>query len=113
MLEQYGINVATGTARFSGNTALYHKYLKRFPEDENFNKLTAALETSDAEAAYHAAHTIKGVAGNLSVDSVFEASLPLNEALKAGDIARGRELYIEFKALYDRACEGIKKFFGM
>lgn len=112
MLDKYGINVATGTARFCGNTALYHKFLKKFPYDENFKKLADALDAGDASEAYHAAHTIKGVAGNLSIDSVFEASIPLNEALKAGDITKGKELYVNFKELYEKACEGIKIFFG-
>lgn len=112
MLEEYGINVVSGTTRFGGNNALYLKYLKKFPQEDSFNKLEQALEAQDVDAAYLAAHTIKGVAGNLSVDSVYEASLPINDALKSGDIVKANQLYPNFRQLYERACKGIKQYFN-
>jgi HPt (histidine-containing phosphotransfer) domain-containing protein len=111
MLEKYGIDTKSGIARFSGNQTLYEKFLKRFLDDKNFEKLQAALETDNIEEAYTAAHTIKGVAGNLSIDSVYNASMPLNEVLKSGDLQTAKILFVDFRKLYDLAIEGIKTAF--
>ena len=80
-----GINVDTALERFLRNSALMEKYLRRFPDDPNYALLCQAMEQGDMEAAFTAAHTLKGVAGNLSLDALFAATsteqmLPLQHA---------------------------------
>lgn len=55
-----------------GNEALLERFLKKFPQDENYQKLCAAMEASDWEAALTAAHTLKGICGNLSIAPLFD-----------------------------------------
>lgn len=87
-----GINTAEGLKRFSGNTAMYEKYLLRFAEDENYSALCEALEQGDVKAAFSAAHALKGVAGNLSLSKLYKSIEPLVEELRAGRLERAPEL---------------------
>lgn len=83
-LLQIGVDVDGGLDRFMGNEALFLKCLRRFPEDSSFPQLEQALLAGDLQAAFVAAHTLKGVSGNLSLDAVFQTSLPVVEALRCG-----------------------------
>lgn len=73
-LRKKGVDVDTALRRFAGNTALYLKYVLCFPEDETMELLAAAVEVRDAEAALVAAHTLKGLAGNLEFAELSEAA---------------------------------------
>jgi HPt (histidine-containing phosphotransfer) domain-containing protein len=78
------INVDDGAKRVGGNMALYKKLLARFSEGDYIETLAAALDGGDAGAAAAAAHTIKGVAANLSLVRVNVISAALEAALKNG-----------------------------
>lgn len=71
-LKQIGINTDSAIERFMGNEALYAKMLKKFLAEPTFAKLTAAVAESNGQAALEASHTLKGVCGNLSIESLFD-----------------------------------------
>ncbi len=83
-LVQAGVDLEGGLERFMGNEALFLKCLRRFPTDTSFQQLEDALSAGDLDGAFMAAHTLKGVSGNLSLDAVFHACLPVVEALRCG-----------------------------
>jgi PAS domain S-box-containing protein len=67
-----GINVERGIKRLQGNQRLYIKLLLAFSEKyENAPAIVEqALQTGDVDAAARITHTIKGVAGNLSLEKL-------------------------------------------
>lgn len=71
-------------ARFSGNEALYLRFLLRFPQDPTWEQLCQAWEAGDAAAEERAAHTLKGIAANLGLGAVYADSAALVDALRAG-----------------------------
>lgn len=64
------------------NDTLIRKFVLRFPADKSFDTLKAALESGDTEAAFVAAHTLKGVALNLAFKKLAEAAITLTDALR-------------------------------
>lgn len=82
MLENAGIDVDTALRRMMNNEALLIKFLKKFGEDDSYKNLKAAMVTGDRRAAFIAAHTLKGVAGNLGLDGVMNAVMPIVESLR-------------------------------
>ena len=66
------------------NDAFVERWLKRVPEDENFALLSAAFETNDAEEAFRAAHTLKGLTANMELHPLAESCAALTEKLRAG-----------------------------
>lgn len=72
LLKQVGINTDSAIERFMGNEALYAKMLKKFLDDRTFIKLTESVSEVNSQAAFEASHTLKGICGNLSIESLFD-----------------------------------------
>lgn len=108
-LEAAGIDVEEALGRFMDNEELMLRFLLRFPQDENFALLRQALEQGDVRRAFEAAHTLKGVAGNLSVTGVFRQTGRLVELLRAGDLAAASAAMPELEAEYDRAVRALRE----
>ena len=95
-----GVDVDEVLDRFMGNEALMLKFLLRFPADENFSKLRQAMARHDAAGAFEAAHTLKGVTGNLSLKALYQLLIPLVEDLPRGDLAAAAGRMPELEAQY-------------
>lgn len=106
-LEENGILVEEGTARFMGNEALFLQFLKKFREDSNYQKLEQALLNEDVETAFAAAHTLKGVAGNLSLHKLYEAVGRMTESLRSGELQEALQVREEVQKQYMRVVESI------
>ncbi|MDR1858557.1 MAG: Hpt domain-containing protein [Treponema sp.] len=80
------LDYADGVKRVMNNTKLYVKLLVKFKNDTKLEGLEAALADGDMEKAQAAAHTIKGVAANLSLSELFRQCLELETQIKANAI---------------------------
>lgn len=85
IFEKYGADCTTVMARFMNNEALYLRLLGMLFQDDNLEKLCAALEVNDLSGAFEAAHTLKGVVGNLGLTPLYRALEKLAEPLRAGE----------------------------
>ena len=94
IFEVYGADYNSTMARFMGNEAMYLKFLDMLFKDDNLEKLGTALEQQDYEAAFAAAHTLKGVVGNMGLTPHFNAFCAIVEPL------RKREAPEDYNGLY-------------
>ena len=79
-LKRNGIDYDGAMERFGGNAELYERLALKFLDDTHFAALEQALAVREA-------HTLKGVAGNLSFAALYEAASKVNAALREGDLA--------------------------
>lgn len=84
VFEQYGGDYETTMPRFMGSREMYLRILNMLFQDENIRILGEALEKQDFSAAFDAAHTLKGVAGNLGLTPLYEAACQMAETLRNG-----------------------------
>jgi HPt (histidine-containing phosphotransfer) domain-containing protein len=77
------IDFEDGKKRVMNNAKLYVKLLAKFKAGTNLDDLNAALDAGEMEKAQVAAHTIKGVAANLSLTELFKQVLELETQIKA------------------------------
>ena len=79
-----GFDVQEGLSRLAGNRKLYVKLLRDLARDhaDDAQTIRSALERGDSEEARAVAHTLKGIAGNLSAQGVYESSAALEAMLK-------------------------------
>jgi HPt (histidine-containing phosphotransfer) domain-containing protein len=77
------VNVEGGLQRVRSKK-LYQRMLQMFLDSKECAQLEEALAAGDTGKAAEAAHTVKGVAGNLSLDSLFETSTALMNGLRDG-----------------------------
>lgn len=104
-LESQGVNIEETLERFVGMDSLYIKFLKKFPEDKNFKLLEDSITGMDMSNAFTAAHTLKGVAGNLGFGQLFEALVPFVETLREGDLNTAKTQMPAITRMYESICQ--------
>ena len=79
-----GIDLQQGLKRLGRNKVLYRLILSEFRQEYAgaVLRLRRFIEKNDREGATRYAHTIKGMAGNLSANDLFEAALEIEMALR-------------------------------
>lgn len=82
-LDSFGADTAEGLARCCGMESLYLKLVQMVPDESNFDKLETSLANNDLDAAFEAAHALKGVLGNLSLTRMVEKTSQITELLRA------------------------------
>lgn len=102
-LAEAGVDTEDALRRFLGNEALLLKFLARFGQDENFHRLCDAMARGDEKAAFEAAHTLKGVCGNLSLKDLAREVGSLVESLRAGRTAEAAAQLPAVEREYHRA----------
>jgi len=75
-----------GVKRVMNNTKLYVKLLGKFKTDAKMEELSASIADGDLEKAQGQAHTIKGIAANLSLAELFKQVLELENQIKAKSV---------------------------
>jgi HPt (histidine-containing phosphotransfer) domain-containing protein len=96
-LRLWGADVDGGMERMYADDEFYTKCLRMFESDENFGKLDIAFQTKNYEDAFSATHTLKGVAGNLSLNPLYKSLCTLTEKLRAHDYTNLDPLYQDVK----------------
>lgn len=83
-LIEAGVEINEALSRFMESDELYFKFLKMFINDNSFDNMKEALSSGDIKKAYSHAHTLKGVASNLSFNRFIDCLLPIHNSLKDG-----------------------------
>ena len=82
-LKALGVNTDEGLARCMNNEAFYFRLIGMALQESAFEKLEKAVGAGDLEAAFEAAHSLKGVCGNLSLTPLYETISEITELLRA------------------------------
>jgi len=82
-LIRYGANTREGLQRCMNNESFYLRLVKMIPGDANFSKLFDAVAVGDLNAAFEAAHALKGSTGNLSLTPLYAPLGEVTELLRA------------------------------
>jgi HPt (histidine-containing phosphotransfer) domain-containing protein len=85
------LNEEEGKKRIRNNTELYVKLLTNFKTGTNLDALVSAVDAQDWEKARSEAHTLKGVAANLSLTELYKQSLNVETQIK-GDALKTESL---------------------
>ena len=107
-LEMAGVNLPSGVKRFMNNEGLYEAFLLKFPSDSNMQKLRQALQAGETTSAFRAAHTLLGMAANLSMESLYDALHPVTEALRGGNVTLAESHMPIVEAAYCSIIEALK-----
>lgn len=78
------INLEEAAGRVRGNDALYCVLLGRFISDTSYARFKEALRASNIQDALLHIHSLKGIAGNLSLHALHYAAQAAEAELKGG-----------------------------
>ena len=82
-LRAYGANVDEGLRRCMNMEAFYLKLFGSLKGDTRVDDLKAAVARKDLDAAFEAAHALKGSIGNLALTPIYEPVYEATELLRA------------------------------
>lgn len=91
-LLEAGIAVENALERCMGNEMLLERLLDKFTEDKTYAELLQAMTEKNQDQAVHAAHTLKGVCGNLSMERLYHLLDKQVEVLRQSDWDSAEEL---------------------
>ena len=80
------INAKDAMSRLNNNHKLYVMLLKKFDAESLLDDLLTKIKDGDTAAAAVSAHTLKGLAANLSLADLRAKSETIESRLKDGDI---------------------------
>lgn len=83
-LRVFGADTEDGLRRCMGNEGFYLKLVGKVLEDKSFEALADAIARKDLKSAFEAAHSLKGVLGNLSITPIYKPVNDLTELLRSG-----------------------------
>lgn len=93
-----------------GSKEFAELFAKKFLDDDSFTNLERALAAQNAEEAFRAVHTLKGVAQNLSLENLYRVSFSLTENLRGLKINPETEgLFAAVKTEYDLTVAALKE----
>jgi len=96
------------TARIS-KPALLIKLLNMFPKDPSMKELDSAISEQNAELAFRAVHTLKGVAMNMGFSRLAEASSELTELLRARKLEGYEDAFHRVSDEYEKVLSAISQ----
>lgn len=108
-LSEIGIDLESALKRFLNNEALLEKFFKKFLQDPNYQALLSAVEAGNCEDAFRAGHSLKGVAGNLSLQPLFECTRTQVDFFRNGDFENGAAMMPEVTRLYNEITAALEK----
>lgn len=102
-----GVDLESAMERFMGNEDLLVRFLKKFSQDPNFEMLKTAMAEQRYEDAFKAAHILKGLCGNLSLNALFEGISEEVECLRHEKYAEAEEKLPALVAKYTETVEAL------
>lgn len=100
-LKEAGIDYEAGLKRFANKPALYEKYLVKFFSDTSFAELGTYIAEGNITEAFKCAHTLKGLSGNLSINSFYKHISVMVEALRNNEVEFMDEMYDQLTKIYN------------
>lgn len=111
-LENGGINVDEAMQRFMNNEKLLERFLKKFKPDPSYGNLVEAMEAKDCEKAFEAAHTLKGISGNLALSELHDLVSEQTDYLRGKDFETAEAMMPRVTKVYEKILKIIEEVFG-
>ena len=108
-LVECGVDYDGAMERFVGRTDLYLRLAKKFTDDSSYQDMLKAIEQKDVEAAFHHAHTLKGLCANLSFAKLHQECSVLVDCLRNDSLADISEPLECVKKTYQKLITVLKQ----
>ena len=114
ILEEGGINVKEAMQRFMNNEQLWIKFLKKFKADSSYEKLVKSIEEKEWNKAFEAAHTLKGITGNLALSKLHDLVSRQTDYLRGedNDFEAAVAMMPEITEVYENVLKLIDEVYG-
>lgn len=108
-LSPYGIDYDDAMDRFGGNAELFFRLAGKYLDSDSYARLVSAMEMHDFDEAYRQAHSLKGVAGNLSFVKLYNVAAEIAGNLREGEYVAAESYLPDVEAAHNRVVEALGK----
>lgn len=91
-LSAAGVDTEKAISRFMGNQDLFISFIRKLPTYMKFDEMRTYLEQQNEEYFYMAVHNLKGTAGNLGVQSIFECAQAILVEFRTSNFQHSQKL---------------------
>ena len=88
--------------------SMVRKFALMFLNDDSYPKLEQSLKEGNAQEAFRAAHTLKGVCQNLGFTNLYQPAYELTEVLRAGTLEGSKEWFDRVTEQYNITIGAIR-----
>ena len=88
--------------------SMVRKFALMFLNDDSYPKLAQSLKEGNAQEAFRAAHTLKGVCQNLGFTNLYQPAYELTEVLRAGTLEGSGEWFARVTEQYKITTDAIR-----
>lgn len=92
-----------------GSEGLVKRFVLKFLDDPSYLNLEKAVQEQNAEEAFRAAHTLKGICLNLGFDRLYKVSAELTEKLRGSELNGYEAVYGKVQDEYKNTIDAIRK----
>lgn len=107
-LEMLGVDIDETLERFVDNEGLYFRCLNKLIDDKNYENMNNAISEKNSQAAFEAAHALKGVTANLGLNKLYKEMKIITEVFRAGSIDFDSQNMEKIIECYEEAIATIK-----
>lgn len=86
------------------------KFVLKFLDDGSFSLLEQSVAGGNAEEAFRAAHTLKGICQNLSFTKLYESSQAMTEMLRRGELQKAEAFLPTVRRDYDQTVGAVRAY---
>lgn len=90
------------------NEGMICRFTLMFLNDDSYPKLEQSLKEGNAQEAFRAAHTLKGVCQNLGFTNLYQPAYELTEVLRAGTLEGSGEWFARVTEQYKITTDAIR-----
>ena len=90
------------------NEGMICRFTLMFLNDDSYPKLKQSLKEGNAQEAFRAAHTLKGVCQNLGFTNLYQPAYELTEVLRAGTLEGSGEWFARVTEQYKITTDAIR-----
>jgi HPt (histidine-containing phosphotransfer) domain-containing protein len=108
-LKSLGVDVEDALKRFMNHSQLYEKMLAKFVISVQDLEVKEFLEAADYEKALANAHTLKGVAGNLSLTPLYKGYSEIVADLRGDEPEKAKKMIAQILPIQEQILNCIKK----
>lgn len=107
MLVRLGVDVESILDSFCNNDEAYINCLKKFINDQSYNRMLQGIEKSNATEAFEGAHSLKGISGNMGFAELYNETATITEVFRTGNLDYEVDNLDKLKQAYERVIETI------
>ena len=108
-LTSEGIHAEESFERLGNSMELLDTVAAMFPQDRAYEKMINGVENEDYQLAYEGTHTLKSLAGNMSMHKLYDLCSKQCDLYKKDDIDGALAMIIDIADEYERVIRVLEE----